>query len=1025
MIEYLVSFCLRRRVLVIVLFILVAALGFYSWNQLAVEAYPDIADVSSQVITQVPGLAAEEVEQQITIPIERELAGIPGLAVMRSKRTFALSLIVLVFRDGTEDYWSRQRIQERLANVTLPPNITPSLDPLTSPIGEIYRYTLESHSRSARELRELQEWVVIPAFKQVFGVVDVSNFGGVPTQFQLTVDPARLAKYGISLAQVEAAMQSNNQNAGGSILVHGDQGFVIRGIGLVRTLADLGNVVITQKHGTPVYAHDIGTAELASPQPQGVLGKNDNPNGVSGIVLLLKGENPSRTLVGVHQMVDKLNTGILPPDVKVVPYLDRTTLVETTLHTVRRTVLEGIGLVCLVLILYLGSVRGAVLVAVTIPLALLIAFIGMHLTNVPANLLSLGAIDFGIIVDGAIVVMENMLRWHEAAPEEGLLVQDAIDAAEPVVRPIFFATLIIITAYLPLFAFQRVEKKLFTPMAFTVGYALLGALACALTLIPVLAYLAYSRPSRIRRNPWLAWLAVKYDSALDVITERPLTALVPGAAAAALALVLGAFLGRDFLPYLDEGSIWMQVQLPPGIALEKSAEMANQLRAAFHEFPEVSYVVTQLGRNDDGTDPWTPSHIEASVGLKPYGEWGGDKQALIRRMDARLARMPGMTYGFSQPMIDGVNDKIAGAHSELVVKVFGDDFAETRRIAEGVVGVLGAIQGAVDVAVDQEPPLPQLQVQVNREAAARVGVNVADIADLISTAVGGQAVGSVFIGARRYDLVVRYRADVRSSPEAIANLTIATASGARIPLSQVATVRIGSGESTITHEMSHRQLTVKVNLRNRDLASFLSEAQAKIAQSVTFDHAQYRIEWGGQFENQQRAQKRLIIIVPAVLAVIFLLLYVNFNDARHATLVLLCVPLALLGGVVALHLRGMTLNVSSAVGFIALFGVAIQNGVIMVANLNRWRDRATSIGDAVRRGAAERLRPVLMTASVATIGLVPAAMARGVGSDVQRPLATVIVGGLLTATTLTLFVVPALYVVLEERRPVSTSEFEP
>ncbi|HYL55553.1 MAG TPA: CusA/CzcA family heavy metal efflux RND transporter [Gemmatimonadales bacterium] len=1024
MIERLVSFCLRQRVLVAVAWLLVAGFGLYSWTQLAVEAYPDIADVTSQVITQVPGLAAEEVEQQITIPIERELAGIPGLQVMRSKSTFALSLITLVFRDGVDDYWSRQRIQERLANVQLPPGVTPSLDPLTSPIGEIYRYTLESQSRSSRELRELQEWVVIPALKQVFGVVDVTNFGGVPTQWQVTVDPSKLAQYSLSPAQVTAAIQGNNQNAGGSILVHGDQGFVLRGIGLVSSLGDLGNIVLNQKRGTPVLVRDVGRVELAAPQRQGILGKDDNPDGVSGIVLLLKGENPSRTLEGVHRTVEQLNHGILPPDVRVVPYLDRTTLVRTTLHTVTRTVTEGIVLVCLVLVLYLGSVRGAVLVAVTIPLALLVAFIGMHLTNIPANLLSLGAIDFGIIVDGAIVVAENMLRWHEAGPEDPLFVQDAIDAVTPVARPIFFATLIIITAYLPLFAFQRVERKLFTPMAFTVGYALAGALLAALILVPGLAYWAYRSPAPVYHNRWLARVAAWYDRALVTITTRPSSALVPGVAAAGLALVLGAFVGRDFLPYLDEGSIWLQVQLPPGIALERASDMAGQLRTTLHAFPEVSYVVTQLGRNDDGTDPWTPSHIEASVGLKPYGAWGGDKQALIQRMDASLARLPGISYGFSQPMIDGVNDKIAGAHSELVIKIFGDDFAETRRIAEAVVQTVSGINGAADVAIDQEPPLPQLQIRVNREAAARVGVNVADIADLITTAIGGKAIGSVFVGARRYDLAVRFTEEARNSPDAVANLTLATPAGARIPLSQVAEVRLGSGESTITHEMSHRHLTVKLNLRKRDLASFLAEAQARISKDVSLDPTRYRIDWGGQFENQRRALRRLALITPMVLGLIFLLLYAQFRDLRHAGLVLMCVPLALLGGVVALLVRGMTLNVSSAVGFIALFGVAIQNGVIMVANLNRWRERALSIADTVRRGAAERLRPVLMTASVATLGLVPAALARGVGSDVQRPLATVIVGGLVSATALTLFVVPALYAVLERGRPPTTTVIE-
>jgi cobalt-zinc-cadmium resistance protein CzcA len=1016
MFERLIAFCLRRRLLVVTSCVLIAALGIYSWHQLAIEAYPDIADTTSQVITQVPGLAAEEVEQQITIPIERELAGMPGLQIMRSKSTFALSLVTLVFQDGVDDYWSRQRIQERLANVTLPPGVTPGLDPLTSPIGEIYRYTLASHSRSPRELRELQEWVVIPGLKQVPGVVDVSNFGGQATQFQLTVDPAKLAQYGLTLRQVTDAVQANNANAGGSVLVHGEQGFVVRGIGLIGSLRDLGNIVITQKRGTPVFVRDVGQMEMATLQRQGILGKDDNPDAVSGIVLLLKHENPSHTLEGIHQKVAELNRGVLPPDVKIVPYLDRTTLVNTTLHTVSHTILEGIGLVILVLVLYLGSIRGAVLVAVTIPLALLIAFIGMHFTHIPANLLSLGAIDFGIIVDGAIVLMETIVRSHEALPDEPLSEDEAITAASQVARPIFFATLIIITAYLPLFAFQRVERKLFTPMAFTVGYALCGALLVALVLIPGLAYWAYQKPRRTRPMRWLAWLSRRYEALLIVITRKPRYAVIPGAIAAGLAIVLAAFLGRDFLPYLDEGSVWMQVQLPPGISIEKGNEMASEFRRVVREFPEVSYAVTQLGRNDDGTDPWTPSHIEASIGLKPYDTWGGDKQALIQRMDQRLARVPGLSYGFSQPMIDGVNDKIAGAHSELVVKVFGDDFAETRRIAEAVTKTLADINGAADVAIDQEPPLPQLQIRVDREAAARFGINVSDIADLIETAIGGKAFGSVFLGERRYDLAVRYRESARSTPDAIANLTVTSSTGARIPLSQVAAVTLGSGESTITRESGHRHLTVKLNLRGRDLASFLSEARSRIAHDVPFDAMRYHLQWGGQFENQARAQQRLLVLIPLVLAVIFVLLYAGFGDVWHAGLVLLCVPLALLGGVVALHLRGMTLNVSSAVGFIALFGVAVQNGVIMVANLTRFQRAGMSLREAVRRGAAERLRPVLMTASVATLGLLPAALARGVGSDVQRPLATVIVGGLVSATLLTLIVVPALYVVFEQYR---------
>jgi cobalt-zinc-cadmium resistance protein CzcA len=746
---------------------------------------------------------------------------------------------------------------------------------------------------------------------------------------------------------------------------------------------------------------------------RGILGKDSDPDGVSGIVLLLKGENPSAVLKSIHAAVDELNSTGLPPDVKVVPYLDRTTLVNTTLHTVGHTLTEGFTLVVVVLLLFLGSVPSALLVAATIPLSLLIAFTMMHLTGIPANLLSLGAIDFGIIVDGAIVLTETILARREAAANAELKLDDIKDAASHVARPMFFATLIIITAYLPLFTFERVEKKLFAPMAYTVGYALGGAILVALALIPGLAYLAFRKPRKAFHNPVLVWLRSRYEAVLERIMERPSLALVPGGAAAALAIVLALTLGREFLPYLDEGSLWLQIQMPAGISLPKASEVAGELRSIIRSQPEVAHVVTQLGRNDDGTDPWTPSHIEAAVILKPYHEWGGDKQALIRRMDALLKQVPGIDIGFSQPMIDGVNDKIAGAHSELVVKVFGRDFAKTRELAEQIDSVLKTVPGATDVAIDQEPPLPQLQVIVNRDAAARFGINVSDITDLVQMAIGGEPISQVFVGERRYDVAARYIEPVRSTPESIRELTVTTPSGARIPSSQVADVRVASGESTITREMGRRHLTIKLDLRGRDLSSFLADAQKKVADSIKYDKTEYQITWGGQFENQRRAQARLAIIMPMVLGIIFLLLYANFGNARQAGLILLNLPLALLGGVIALHLRGMTLNVSSAVGFIALFGVAVQNGVIMVSNLNRWVHKGAPLREAIIRGASERLRPVLMTATVATFGLLPAALARGIGSDVQRPLATVVVGGLTSATLLTLLILPALYYVIE------------
>jgi heavy metal efflux system protein len=1012
-IERFVAFCLHRRLVVWTVTFLVALLGYYSWKQLPIEAYPDISDTTAQVITMYPGHAAEEVEQQVTIPLERSLNGVPGLAVMRSKSTFGLSLITMVFRDGVQDYFARQRIQERVNSVTLPPNATASLDPVTAPTGEIYRYTVESKIRGQRELREFQEWVVIPALKQVFGVADVTNFGGELTQFQIELDPNQLIKYNISLKQIRDTIQANNANAGGSILNEGELGAVVRGVGLIQSLSDLGNVVVTQKNGVPIFLSDLGHIRLGALQRSGILGKDQNPDAVEGIVLLLRGENPSRVLDGLHNKVRELNGGLLPKDVRVVPYLDRTFLIENTLHTVSHTIFEGMGLVVIVLILFLGSPRSALAVAITIPLALLIAFILMNATHIPANLLSLGAIDFGILVDASIVVYENILKRRERQPDKPMTEERARQGATRVARQMFFATAIIITAYLPLFAFERVEAKLFTPMAYTVGYALIGAILVALGLIPGLALTALSGKRPPPHPHWLVKLNEIYRKAIGRVADRPALALFPGALAALLAVVLTITVGRDFLPNLDEGSIWLQVQLPPGLTLDKANELAGELRKAAREFPEVSYIVTQLGRNDDGTDPWTYSHIESSIGLRPYNEWGGDKARLIERMGKRFDQIPGISVGFSQPMIDGVNDKIAGAHSELVLKVFGRDFSEMRRVATEVTEVLKNLPGAADVAIDQEPPLPQLKIDVDREAAARIGVNVADVADIIEIGIGGRALGQVFKEDRVYDIAARYIESSRDSPDAIGRLLLVSATGARVPLAQVSRIAMQSGESTITREMNRRHLTVKLNLRGRDLASFLEEARQAIQHNVSYDAAAISLEWGGSFENQQRAQRRLAVIIPLTLLVIFGLLYVTFGTIRHAAVILAVVPLSVVGGMAALHLRGMTLNVSSAVGFIALFGVAVQNGVIMIGRMERARAEGKGVADAVVDGAVDRFRPVLMTATVATLGLLPAALARGIGSDVQRPLATVIVGGLSSATLLTLFVLPALYLVIE------------
>ena len=1017
MIDQIVGFALSKRLVVFMICIFAAIYGYYSWTRLAVEAYPDIADVSSDVITQAPGLAAEEVEQQVTIPLERELNGTPGLVTMRSRSTFGLSLITLIFRDGIEDYWSRQRIQERIAGVPLPPGLTPVLSPLSSPTGEIFKYTLESDTKGLRDLSEIQQWTIIPALKQIPGIADIENFGGITTQFQLELDPSQLTRFNLSLKNVTDAINANSGNSGGSVMTRGELGYVIRGIGLVQSLDDMGNIIVTQRNGTPIFVRDLGKLKLSNQERHGILGKNEINDTIAGIVLMLRGENPSRVMEAVHAKVAELNERLKPDDVQIVPYIDRSNLVDATVDKVSHTIFQGVGLVLIVLILFLGSPRSALIVGITIPFAMLIAFILMYFSNISANLLSLGAIDFGIIVDGAIVMTEAILRRREAKPNEPLTEADVREAAHQVARPIFYATLIIIAAYIPLFAFQRVEAKLFSPMAYAIGFAQLGALLFSLMVIPGLAYLAYRKPRRIVHNRVLEWIAARYRWTLQLSLNHSSFVYILGAAAAVCIAWLGLSVPREFLPELDEGAITIHVTMPPGISLAKATEMAADLRKAVREFPEVSYIVSALGRNDDGTDPWTPSHIEADIGLRPYNVWpaGETKQDLVRRMQARFRELPGFDIHVSQPIIEAVTDEIFDVHSQLVLRVFGEDFNELRRIGRDIIAVLKTVPGTLDVAfdIDQLPPLPQVAIKVDRAAAARYGINVSDISDLIQTGIAGGAVSQVFIGERRYDTTVRFPDAVRNDPDAIGNLVLTSSSGALIPLSQVARVQTQLGESTITRWMNQRNVTVKLNYHDRDLPSLLAEAQKAIAAKVKFDPRKYRIEWGGDFENENRAEARFRLIMALDLGLMVVLLYAGFGNLRQVILILGVVPLATMGGLIALHLTGVTLNVASGVGFIALFGVAVLNGVIMVANLNRLRDLNLPLFEAVLTGAGERLRPVLMTASVATVGMLPAAMATGVGSDVQRSVATVVAGGLVPATFLTLFMIPTFYFVLE------------
>ncbi len=1023
MIEKLVNWALDHKTLMAAIFGLLCGLGVVAWNALSIDAYPDISDTTVQVVTQVPGLATEEIEQQISIPVERAVSGIPNLVTMRSKNSFGLSTVILVFDDGVDDYWARQRVNERLVGLDLPYGAVPELNPLTAPTGEIFRYIVESPdgSHDLRSLTDIHKWTIIPHLRQISGVADVSNYGGITTQYQIELSPERLMEYGISLSDITEKIEQNNLNAGGSVLSEGSLSYVIRGIGLIDDLEGLGDIVVKTVGGSPVYLKQLGELKYGNLERKGVLGFSDDEreydDAVEGIVQMLRGENPSEVLKSIHASIDELNNEILPPGVEVHPFLDRTDLVGETLRTVSHTLLIGMLLVIVVLMIYLGSFRGALLVAITIPISLLVAFILMKITGIPANLLSLGAIDFGILVDGAIVMMETILKKRERHPDEELTLADVKQRASEVARSIFFSTIIIITAYMPLFAFEHVEAKLFTPMAYTVGYALVGALITSLLLTPALSFMAYHKPRKLYHNRWLEKLTHWYHRHINNLMEKSRAVVAVLLIILAGSVALSITVGKDFLPPLDEGSVWVQVQLPSGISIKKSKKMADDLRHVLKSFDETSYVMTQLGRDDEGAECFSLSHIEAGVGLKPYNTWksGRTKAELVQAMADSIAKMPGYQVGFSQPIIDMVMDQIAGTHSDLAIKIYSDDIAESRRVAEQVVAAISDIEGATDVAIDQEPPTPQLQISVDRASIAQYGLNVADVTELIELAIGGRAISQIYVGSKVYDVTCRYAERYRNTPEQIGSLTLTNEAGVKIPLSAVADIKMVLGSSTIMREMASRYTLVRVNLRGADLSSFVAEADKRIAQQVKYDPETTHLHWAGQFENRNRAFNRLGLVVPLALVVMFILLIFAFGKVRQAGLLMFVVPLALFGGMAALNVRGMTLNVSSAVGFIALVGVAIQNGVIMISHINNLRLRGRDLRKAVVDGATHRMRPVLLTASVAVLGLFPASISTGIGSDVQRPLATVIVYGLLFATIVTLFILPTLYYMVERR----------
>ena len=994
------------------------AAGLWAFRELPVEAFPDVTDTQVQVITLYPGHAPEEVERQVTLPIEKELNGTPQLSTLRSISIYGLSVVTVTFDDGTDNFFARSQVTERLRQVEVPDGVTPTLGPLYTPIGEIYRYVLEADPRAGQtpmSLREVQDWLLERQFRQVPGVADVVSFGGFQRQFQVEVDPARLKAHGVTLHQVFDALQRSNANAGGNYLRRGPEEMVIRGLGYLGSADDVRNVVVVARAGTPLTVGDLARVSIGAVPRRGQVSKDREDEAVEGIVLLRKGENPAQVLDAVHEKVAALNAGVLPKGVRIVPYYDRTTLVNHTLHTVLRNLLEGALLVTGVVFLFLLSWRGALVVGAVIPLSLLASFLYLRARHLSANLLSLGAVDFGIIVDGAVVIVENIFRRRHEQPDApfGGVVRRAV---HEVARPTLFSLGIIIVAYVPIFTLQRVEGRIFAPMANTVASALVGALVASLTLIPVLAVLALRR-DRERRSPVMEAAERGYEPTLSwALSHRR---LVVGGAAAALvgALALAATLGSEFLPELDEGALWVTATLPPTISLEEAQRMVPRLRGELLAFPEVRTVVAQLGRPEDGTDPAPVNSLQMFVDLAPQDRWttARTRDGLVEAMEARLDRYPGIAYNFSQPIKDNVEEGISGLKGQVAVKLFGDDLGKLDDLATRASRAIASVPGAADLAVIQAGQLPQVQIAIDRKKIARYGIAISDVDEAIETALGGKAATQLWEGERRFEVTVRFAGAYRGQLRSIRDVMVPTPDGTPIPLSELADIRVGQGRAAINREANQRYVGIKMNVRGRDLGGFVHDAQAAVARAVELP-AGYQVTWGGEFENQERAMRRLSIVIPASIFLIFLLLLRAFGELRLALLILANIPFALIGGIVALALTGTNLSVSAAVGFIALIGQAVLNGVLLLSDVEARRRAGEEVIPAVVGGARARLRAVLMTGLLAMLGLLPAALSHAIGAETQRPLAIVVIGGLVSATALTLFVLPVLYAIVEERR---------
>jgi heavy metal efflux system protein len=1035
MIRRIVDFALGNRLLVLGLALILFAGGIVSFERLPIEAYPDVADNYVEVITQWPGISAEQIEQQVTIPLEVVMNGIPHVVHLRSFSLFGLSDLKLIFDDESDNDWNRERVLERLSEVTLPAGVNPQMGTDWSPVGQIYFFTLHSTNPKydPMELKSLEDWVVEKNFKAVPDIVDVSSFGGPTREYQVRVDPNKLVAYGLSLAQVEQQLTNNNVNAGGSFIQEGLQQINVRSVGMVDHTQDIERTVVVTRNGTPLRVKDIAVVSQGPKIRLGQFAKAvhredgkivDNDDVVSGIVLLRKGAAADTALQGIHEKVKELNDHILPPGVKIVDFIDRSDLVHFTSHTVLHNLTEGMILVSLILLLFLGNVRGALIVAATIPFSLLFASICLDLRHIPANLLSLGALDFGMVVDGAVVMVENIIRhlgYHNGdskTPSEKIS-----EASHEVQRPVFYAIAIIITAYLPIFTLQRVEGRLFHPMAWTVAFALLGALIFSILIAPVLASFAFAKGAKEWHNPVMQFLIERYRVAVRwAIRHRAVTVGVCLLlAAVGNYLAFSGTIGSEFLPHLDEGALWVRGTLAPSTGPDEGIRVANQARIMLCSFPEVPQCTSQVGRPDDGTDTTGFFNVEFFVDLKQKEEWRPvfheNKDELIAAMGRELDKIPGVVWGFSQPIEDNMEEAVSGVKGALATKIYGDDLKVLEAKSDEIVGIMSKIKGVEDLGVFRVLGQPNLNVTVDRDAAARYQINVADVQDAVQTAVGGNALTQVLQGEARYDLTLRYLPQYRNTKEAIENIRLLSPSGERVSLAQLCKIKLTDEASEVYREGNRRYVAIKYSVRGRDLGSTVEEAIKKVNEQVKLPTG-YSIYWEGEYQSQKRANARLLIVLPITILIIFILLYTMFKSFKWALLIMANIAIAPIGGLLALWFTSTNFSVSSGVGFLALFGVSVQTGVIMLEYINQLRARRFTVEDAAVEGAVLRLRPIMMTMLVATLGLLPAALSHAIGSDSQRPFAIVIVGGLIAALIMSIFLLPTLYVWVAAERDV-------